>query len=349
MKRKLSNSELIVFCEQMGMILTAGLSQTEGVTIMREDAGEEETELRQMYEQILEELEETGIFYEALKETGAFPGYMLHMVQIGEQTGNLDEVMLNLASYYEREEAMIQDIKSAVTYPLLMLGMMLIILLVMIIKVLPVFSQVYAQLGSRLTGPAAVLLGIGQGIREHYVTATGIVLIIAVGIIWLLCTDNGKKNFRRIASRFFGTRHIINMMSRARFTAGMSMALRSGMDYEGAFLLVESLVENDSAMVQKVAECKKMILEGEPFSQSASEAGILTGLNARMLHIAERTGETDEALQKIAVQIDTDITTSIQNFVSVLEPTLVAVLSILVGGILLSVMVPLMGVLSAIG
>ena len=166
MGKVLSNSERILFCEQMGMILKSGISAAEGIMIMKEDAGQEESPLRELYEEIQRNLDETGIFYDALEETGAFPDYMIQMARIGEQTGNLDEVMEGLAAYYEREENMVQDIKSAVTYPLLMLGMMLVIFLVMIVKVLPVFAQVYEQLGGQMTGMAAVLLQAGIGIRR---------------------------------------------------------------------------------------------------------------------------------------------------------------------------------------
>ena len=102
-------------------------------------------------------------------------------------------------------------------------------------------------------------------------------------------------------------------------------------------------------MKKKLENCRESVGEGEPFSTAAVQSGLLTGLYGRMLYIAERTGETDGALRKIAAQADEEVTMRIQNFISVLEPTLVAVLSVLVGGVLLSVMVPLMGILSSIG
>ena len=129
----------------------------------------------------------------------------------------------------------------------------------------------------------------------------------------------------------------------------MSMALRSGMDYDGAFQMVESLLSADQSVKRKLDSCREKVEDGESFSAAAVQAGLLTGLYGRMLYIAERTGDTDGALKKIALQADSEVTARIQNFISVLEPTLVAVLSVLVGGILLSVMVPLMGILSSIG
>ena len=101
-------------------------------------------------------LEETGIFYEALQRVGVFPDYVIQMAKLGEETGNLDVTMKGLAAYYEREENTMQDIRSAISYPLMILCMLLTIMLVMIVKVMPVFNQVYEQLGSQITGPAAV-------------------------------------------------------------------------------------------------------------------------------------------------------------------------------------------------
>ena len=349
MGKVLSNNEKILFCEQMGMILKSGISTAEGIMIMKEDAGQQESPLRDLYEEIQKNLEETGIFYDALEETGAFPDYMIQMTRIGEQTGNLDEVMEGLAAYYEREENMVQDLKSAVTYPLLMLGMMLVIFLVMIVRVLPVFAQVYEQLGGQMTGMAAVLLQAGAGIRQYYGWGLLVLFLLAAGGIWLFGTEKGKERFRRIAGRFFGTRQIMTRMQTARFASGMSMALRSGMDYEEAFQMVDRLLASDKAVKQKLHACREGVKEGESFSSAVVRSGLLTGLYGRMLYIAERTGDTDEALRKIATQEDDEVTTRIQNFISVLEPTLVAVLSVLVGGVLLSVMVPLMGILSSIG
>lgn len=331
------------------MILKSGVSVTEGIMILKEDAGREENPLRELYEEMQGYLEETGIFYDTLEETGAFPDYMIRMVRIGEQTGNLDEVMEGLAAYYTREENVVQDIKSAVTYPLLMLGMMLVIFLVMLVQVLPVFAQVYAQLGGQMTGVAAVLLKAGEGIRQYYGWIILVLQALFGGCVWLFCTAKGKERFRKMARGFFGTRAIMECMQTARFASAMSMALRSGMDYDGAFGLVDLLVSEDASMKQKLAACREQVEEGESFSLAAVQAGILSGLYGRMLFIAERTGDTDGALRRIAAQADDEVTARIQNFISVLEPTMVAVLSVLVGGILLSVMVPLMGILSSIG
>lgn len=158
MKKKLSNEELITFCGQMALILKSGISSLEGIYIMED--GDVQTEGREILKEIREELEMCGMLYPAMEKTGAFPEYALHMTEIGEQTGRLDETMEALAAYYQREEEILDAVKSAVTYPVAMLGMLLVIVAVLFIKVMPVFEQVYMQLGQEMTGVARQLLNI---------------------------------------------------------------------------------------------------------------------------------------------------------------------------------------------
>ena len=113
MKKKLSNEELITFCGQMALILKSGISSLEGIYIMED--GDVQTEGREILKEIREELEMCGMLYPAMKKTGVFPEYALHMTEIGEQTGRLDETMEALAAYYQREEEILDAVKSAVT------------------------------------------------------------------------------------------------------------------------------------------------------------------------------------------------------------------------------------------
>lgn len=345
----LSNSEVAVFCEQSGMILESGLSMLEGISILEADVGTQNIEYKKMYEEMRSCLEETGIFNEALIKTGMFPDYVIHMTKIGEETGNLDVVMKGLAAYYEREENTMQDIKNAISYPLMILCMLLVIMLVMIVKVMPVFEQVYEQLGSGLTGFAAVLLKVGELLKDYWVVPALAVCLLAGMSVWLLKTAQGNVVLRKLAGRFFSKKSIVKRLNSARVSSAFSMALQSGMDYERSFDMAASLLEDDEATREKLLACKEKMLEGESFSKVIKETNIYSPLQSRMIMIAERTGEADQALSKIAVQIDGEVTADIQNFVSVIEPTLVIVLSVLVGGMLLSVMMPLMGILSVIG
>ena len=159
------NPELSGFCSQMAMILHSGISPLEGITIMLEDSTSDRE--KDILQQILDTLQETADFSLSLKETSLFPSYLVHMVQIGEETGTLDEVMSALSEHYEREDSIAKSIRNAVTYPMIMIGMMLVVILVLLVKVMPIFNQVFVQLGTEMTGFSGALMHIGNAISRY--------------------------------------------------------------------------------------------------------------------------------------------------------------------------------------
>ena len=148
--KTLSNTELTTFCSQFSLILRSGISSLEGLSIMLEDTPEGDGTV--LLKGMIATMEETGSLYEALITSKVFPPYLCSMVEIGEQSGRLDDVMASLSEHYHREEEMARNIKSAVTYPLVMLGMMMVVIFVLIVKVLPVFNEVFSSLAPGLPG-----------------------------------------------------------------------------------------------------------------------------------------------------------------------------------------------------
>ena len=128
----LSNMEISSFCSQMAMILRSGISSAEGLSLMLDETSDKDKDEIKLLTVMGDTLLSTGSFYESLKATGVFPHYMLKMVQIGEAAGKTDDVMSALAVHYEREASIAQSIKNALTYPLLMLFMMVLVILVLV-------------------------------------------------------------------------------------------------------------------------------------------------------------------------------------------------------------------------
>ena len=176
----LSNAETAAFCSQIAMILRSGISSIEGISIMLEDTTEPEE--KRLLESINTMLLNTGSLHLALEDTHAFPDYMIQMVQIGEQAGKLDEVMTSLADYYEKEAALNQTIHNAVTYPLLMIFMMILVILVLVTRVMPIFNQVFAQLGREMSGLSLGILRFGQFLNAHIVVCGIVLVLLAAGL-----------------------------------------------------------------------------------------------------------------------------------------------------------------------
>ena len=331
-QKMLSNMELSEFCGQMHLILHAGISVFEGLNILLEDARNEAE--KELLQKMILEMEMTGYFFEAASSTSVFPDYALHMIKLGEETGTLDDVMNGLSQHYIREENMAEMIRSSFIYPSIMLGMMALVVLVLLTKVMPIFNQVFQQLGQEMTGFSAGLLNLGNLLSKY-----SIALIILLVLLILLGFWGRKK------IPFY--KNIHDQLAACRFADGMAIALKSGMTVEQSLDLVENLLENDEFR-KKIADCKEKIASGKDLSTALHSSKIFMGTYARMATIAEKTGAMDEAMFHISEEYEHSVNTKINQLISMIEPTLVIVLSVIVGIILFSVMLPLLGIMSGI-
>lgn len=344
-KKPLTNVELSSFCDQIAMILQSGISSIEGISIMTEDASSDAE--KQILNEISEQLMLTGDLSQAMESTGVFPDYMLHMVKIGEQTGKLDEVMEALSAHYDREDSIARSIKNAVTYPCIMVGMMIVVILVLIIKVMPIFQQVFEQLGTQMSGFSLGLMNIGNAINRYSIVFIVILALLILFILYITKTKSGRKLLLNLGYHFPFSRAIYEGMAACRFASGMALTLSSGLNPDLSMELVSELSE-DPHFQKKLGKCKEEMAEGKDMTDALFSAHIFSGMYARMASIGYKTGALDKVMSKVAGLYEEDIDTRLSNVLAVLEPTLVIVLSVIVGVILLSVMLPLIGIMSSL-
>ena len=345
-QKRLTNQEIASFCNQTAMLFAAGITPTESMNILLNDS--KTTEGKEIIRNILGTCRHGESFTNALKSAGVFPDYVLHMIHLGEESGNLDDVMQSLADYYEREDAISDSIRNAVSYPFVMIGIMVLVIFVLLGKVMPIFNQVFIQLGSEMSGISATLLHFGNSLNRY-----SLVLIITLAVLVLLYffstrTRRGRALTKRFLSVFPLTRGFYEKLAAGRFASGMALAISSGMDTFASLDMVSELTEHKN-MQKKIAACKKAIEDGSNLSEALTSSGIFSNLYARMVAVGFRTGSIDAVMHKIADNYERESEQKIKSVISILEPTLVIVLSVIVGLILLSVIFPLMGIMSSIG
>lgn len=336
--RMLGNLEIASFCDQLAMIIGAGLPAYEGIAILLEDTPDKAT--KEILQTIYEPLENGYPFYEALKVSGVFPKYVLDMVEIGELSGNLDDILRSLNHYYQREESIRQGIKSAITYPLIMVGIMLAVLFVLIAKVLPIFNQIYTELGSGLSGFALAMMHFSDALNKYFI-AIIIVLIVLIVLAFIFSKTGIWKSL-------FQSKKFAMNTAASRFANCMTLALGSGLDTTQGMDLALQLVDN-SAMASRIQHCKELLEKGNSFSDSILSAKIFSNIYASMITIGFRTGSMDQVMDKISKEYEDDIDYQINHFMAVLEPTLIVILSVMIGLILISFLLPLIGIMSSIG
>ena len=340
---KLNNRELFQFCEQFSIILRSGMSAIEGLAILNDDSQTERG--KEILTFLYKDMEESGSLAHAMEQSGAFPASAAAYVRTGEETGCLDEVMKGLSAFYAKEIQITDQIQSAVAYPLVMLGMMTAVIVILLVNVLPVFRQVFRQLGLEMSGISGALLGIGETL-SHYSTAFLILLAAMIGfILFLVLHPKGQELIRKIVCRFPGTKEIPVNLDYSRLCQCISLGIRSGLSPELCVELAGAVVSQTETR-EKLASIQKQLAEGYGFTEAITESGLFKAMELRLISLGFQAGASDEVMEKLAEQYEEKSTDSVSHIVSILEPTIVIVLSILVGLVLLSVMMPLLGLLS---
>lgn len=345
--KTLNNREIAAFCEQMAMILHSGITPRSGLELMLSDSKDQAT--KDLLQSLVDHTSKGGKFATSVAECGYFPEYVVNMVIIGEDSGKLDEVMQSLSDYYNHEEVVRDNIRSAITYPIIMVCMMVFIIIVLITKVLPLFNQVFIQLGTEMTGLSATLLHLGQSIHTYSIVLIGIFAILIIAALYLLRTTGGQRITRRMKERLPIVKDFYKNIAYGRFATGMAITLSSGLGVYKSLNMVRKIVEHNEIEAQIDACEKTMVDNSDTLAEALLNVGILGNLYGRMVSIGEKSGNTYEILGKIGRLYEEETERHLQTFISIIEPTLVIVLSLIVGLILLSVILPLLGVMSSLG
>lgn len=345
-QRKLSPTEINTFCSQLGWLIHAGITPANALLILINDSPSKDG--RKIYQEIYDVCNQGEAFSKGISACGVFPDYCVQLIRLGEESGNLDECLQALATYYEKEEALHQSIKSAISYPLIMILMMFVVIYVLMSKVLPIFRQVFEELGTEMSGIASSLLHFGETMNRY--TWIFILIIVVLFLIYLgfRTIPALQKLGRRFLNVFPPTKSILEQYASQRFANGMAMTLRSGINTMDSLDLCADISNSDTMRAQIMA-CKEQLKKGDSFSDVLSQSGIFSHLHSRMISIGFKSGNLDAVMTKIAETYEKETDRKMQSVISVLEPTLVIILSIIVGIILLSVILPLMGIMSSIG
>jgi len=348
MKTKtLNNTYLSMLCSELAMLLDAGLTISDSVQVIQED--ESSKDAKAIMQKLYDSLMTGSQFSVALKDAAVFPHYMVHMVEVGEKTGRLVETLSAISEYYERQTRLSVTIKNSVLYPAVLLVLMIVVVLILIVQVLPIFNDIFSRLGTQMDPIAVRLMQFGGWLGN---AAVGIAIVVGaifilILIMWLV--PSIRKSFAQAFSNMWGSRGIFGKIASSRFVFAMTLAMASGLDTTDSINIAASVSGGSKAVDNKHKKCIALLESGSTLSEALCEAGILSPQDGKMLSVGSVSGKADLAMAEIARRSDIDVRDSIDRIVGRIEPTLVIISSAIVGVILLSVMLPLMGIMTSIG
>jgi len=343
--RTVSSKEISVFCAQVGLLLNAGISLSDGLASM---SGAESGDQNPLLTQIAEKVGETGSLYEAISATGVFPDYMVQMIHVGETVGKLEDVLESLSVYYNRDEKMREALRSAVLYPFILITLMTGVIAILVAFILPVFSDVFENLGLHAAGVGSELMNVGVTIGYVSLVCVIVILAVMVFIFAMSLHPAGKALLIKLCGGLPFMRNLFGKIASSRFALAMYMMLNSGFELDRALEMSLGLV-SDRTVKEKIEQCIEKVKGGTSFAVALSEIGLFTGLYARMVQTGEKTGRLDNVMDQLSVRINEDVDKKLADLIDFIEPTLVILLSIIIGAILLSIMLPLVDVMLRMG
>lgn len=347
MKKKakpFSSEELAYFCNQLALILKSGISLSDGLVMLMDDT--KDSYSKSIVKSVCESVNDQQSLFSSLENTKAFPAYMISMIKIGETSGHLENVLQGLSEHYLRESDIRSSVKSAILHPVMLLIIMSCVVAVLLIKVLPIFRDVFSQLDTSLADKTSSSMG--------FATTTGVVALIIVAVILILIavlyissfTVKGRKFLSRLFSKVFFLKGLSRKMSVAQFSSAMYLMLSSGFEITQALTLSQEVIHDDYVK-GKVSECLEKVNQNETLADAVADTKLYPELYNQMLKISCKSGSIDDVWQQIADRYDADVNNSLESAVSFIEPFLVALLTIIIGAVLISVLVPLMGIMTA--
>ena len=346
-KLKLSYEEIGALCSNLALLIHSGTGSADALAVLAEDT--ENKVLAERLKVMSEEADGGASLSQLFEKDEAFPKYLSTLLKVGERTGHTEESLDSLSDYYYGQSRLSGQLRDALVYPSILLVVMLLVIGVLLVKVLPVFDEVYKQLGAGLSGVAGGLLSFGRLISKLMPFLAAVLLAI---VVFILLFANSEE-FRGKAVLWWRKKHggkgLSWEISSAHFAQAFAMGLSSGMPTEEAIELAAEVLSEVPAAGERCKAAAKAVAEGRSLPDVLAEEKLLPSAEARLLKTALKSGKGDECIKDIAERLTDRGERSIRQAVSRVEPAIVIISCILVGLILLCVMLPLMNIMAAIG
>lgn len=339
--------DVVIFARQFATMINAGLSLTKCLSILAQQT--ESVGLRNVIQQVAKDVESGQSLSDSMsRHPKIFPPIFVNMVRAGETGGVLDEVLVRVADHFEAEAALKGKIKSAMTYPVAMGALVLIVLAAMMVFVVPTFEGMFNDMGGTLPAPTQLLVDISAFVSS----IRGVIaLFIAVGLYFAfkywVKTVSGRYMWDGVKLRMpvFGT--MVQKIALAKFTRTFGTLIAAGVPILSALDIVADTAGNE-VVAKAVKGARSAIKEGETIAKPLSESSIFPSMLVQMIAVGEETGALDAMLNKIADFYDEEVSTAVDGLTSIIEPIMMATLGVIVGGMVIALYMPMFQVITLV-
>jgi type IV pilus assembly protein PilC len=337
--QKVTTKDLAVFFRQFSVMIDAGLPLVQCLEIL---AGNQENQtFQKTLTGVRTSVEGGATLAKAMKGyPKVFDDLTVNMVEAGETGGILDTILQRLASYIEKVVRLRQAVKSALIYPVAVVSMALVIVAALLKWVVPIFVKMFDGLGVELPGPTKFVIGLSNVVGTFWWFGVGGIIALVIGIKYFRKSEKGKLLWDRMMLNLpvFGI--LLRKIAVARFTRTLGTLITSGVPIlEG--LAITARTAGNAVLEQALLKVRKSIEEGHTIVDPLKECGVFPNMVTQMIGVGEATGAMDAMLQKIADFYEDEVDAATKDLLAMLEPVIIGILGISVGGIVISLYLPL--------
>lgn len=339
--------DITLFCRQFYSILNAGVTVVDGLKML-EDSTENKILRKSIYNvQVNVEKGETLANAMAL-EGKVFPDLLINMVAAGEATGNLSIAFERICTQFEKDQKLRSILIGAMIYPIVVLVVAVIVVIVLMVVVIPQFQEVFSMMGEQLPLPTRIVIAVSEFMQANLIWVIGGIIGFVGLIIYAKNTETGKQITSRMCLKIPVVKDFSIKNAAAKFSMTMSTLVMSGVPLVEALGIVANVVEN--RVVRKVLnESREEVMQGVPMSEPIEASEVFPQMVYHMLRIGEETGNTEAMLDKVAEYYEQEVEAATKNLTTAMEPAVIILLAVVVGGVVGAIVMPMMQIYSIAG
>jgi len=343
---KIKTKDIVVFTRQFSTMINAGLPLVQALDILSKQS--ESKALKDVTRQLVYDVESGHTVADALRRhPRVFTDLYVNMVAAGEAGGILDTILMRLASFLEKNDALVGKVKSAMVYPAVIMSVAAIAVTILLIFVIPVFKTMFDSVNMALPLPTRVVIGLSAFLR-HYWWALGVAI---VGSVYMLRnyyrTSNGKLNIDRAMLKMPVLGDLLRKAAVSRFTRTLGTLISSGVSILDG-LEITAKTAGNRVIHDAIMEARSSIAGGDTIAAPLQKSAVFPPMVISMIAVGEQTGGLDEMLSKIADFYDTEVDTAVSTLLSLMEPIMIVFLGAIVGGMVVAMYLPIFDMVNAV-
>jgi type IV pilus assembly protein PilC len=345
-KGAIKTRDVVIFTRQFSTMINSGLPLVQALTILADQT--DNKALAEVTRKVVFDVESGNTVADALsKHPRAFTNLYVNMVAAGEAGGILDTILMRLATFLEKNDALVRKVKGAMIYPAVIMGVAGIAVVTLLIFVIPVFAGMFASAGQALPLPTRMVIG-ASGFLKHYWWIIGAIII--AGVYFgkkYYATSNGKLVIDRMMLHAPVLGDVLRKSAVSRFTRTLGTLISSGVSIlEG--LEITAKTAGNRVIQDAIMQSRSSIAGGDTIAQPLQKSKVFPPMVISMIAVGEQTGGLDEMLSKIADFYDEEVDSAVSNLLSLLEPIMIVFLGVVVGGMVVAMYLPIFDMVNAV-